>query len=398
MGTKFRKYILRLAFLFGFASLASWMPMLNLWMDQKSITGSSIGLLSAIPWIVMLVVQPFVGMLADKYGKILLLRISLILSSLLFLIIPFAANNITAIAFLITILSIFNTPVLALLDSITLDEVEADEKMGYTHFRFWGAPGYALGALVTGNLIPGFGMDVLFYTSSGFLVLTWLALLNFKPLLNTSNRKDLSFEGMGKFITKGAILLFLTVITIVSVGQSAINFFLTIYLKEIGSTPQNTGIVLGVQAISELPFYFIGGWLLRKMEPSKVVVIAIFFTAVRLFLYSFNNNPQAVVFIETMNGITWTLLWISCVEFIDKKMPAKWRTTGQSLLWAAYFGAGAIIGNMFSGILYEQVGIKKVFVINGIIILITSIMAYYFFFKSKPETDSSTMKPKLWIP
>ena len=373
MGTKFRKYILRLAFLFGFASLASWMPMLNLWMDQKSITGSSIGLLSAIPWIVMLVVQPFVGMLADKYGKILLLRISLILSSLLFLIIPFAANNITAIAFLITILSIFNTPVLALLDSITLDEVEADEKMGYTHFRFWGAPGYALGALVTGNLIPGFGMDVLFYTSSGFLVLTWLALLNFKPLLNTSNRKDLSFEGMGKFITKGAILLFLTVITIVSV-------------------------VLGVQAMSELPFYFIGGWLLRKMEPSKVVVIAIFFTAMRLFLYSFNNNPQAVVFIETMNGITWTLLWISCVEFIDKKMPAKWRTTGQSLLWAAYFGAGAIIGNMFSGILYEQVGIKKVFVINGIIILITSIMAYYFFFKSKPETDSSTMKPKLWIP
>jgi MFS transporter, PPP family, 3-phenylpropionic acid transporter len=391
-----RNFFLRIAFMFGFASLASWMPILNLWMDQKKISGSAIGLLSAIPWIVMLAVQPFIGMLADKYGKNLLLKISILLSSILFLIIPFAANNITAIAFLITILSIFNTPVLALLDSITLDEVEANGHTSYAFFRFWGAPGYALGALVTGNLIPKFGMDALFYTSSGFLVLTWLALVNFKPLLYTSNRKDLSFDGIGKFFSKGPILLFLTVITIVSVGQSAINFFLTIYLKEIGSTASNTGIVLGVQAISELPFYFIGSWLLTKMEPSKIVVMAIFFTALRLFLYSLNSNPHAVIFIEPLNGITWTLLWISSVEFINKKIPAKWRTTGQSMLWAAYFGAGAVIGNMFSGAVYEYAGIKNVFVINGIMISIAAILAYYFFLNDKAENDPLKLKPELW--
>jgi len=45
---------IRAAFLFGFASLSSWIPMFNLWLEGKGLTGVQIGIVAAIPWLLML--------------------------------------------------------------------------------------------------------------------------------------------------------------------------------------------------------------------------------------------------------------------------------------------------------------------------------------------------------
>ncbi|NJO68863.1 MAG: MFS transporter [Bacteroidetes bacterium] len=149
-----RNNFIRAAFLFSFASLASWMPMLNLWLETKGLTGVQIGMVAAIPWLLMLFIQPFWGVLADRYGKLVCFRISLIGASVLFLAFPFASTSIGLIAFMTVALSLFNTPVLPLLDSIALDHVESRKINSYSTIRFWGALGYALGASLTGWLIP----------------------------------------------------------------------------------------------------------------------------------------------------------------------------------------------------------------------------------------------------
>jgi len=59
---------LRAAFLFGFASLSSWMPIFNVWLEDCGLKGSQIGFIAAIPWITMLFVQPLWGIFADKCG------------------------------------------------------------------------------------------------------------------------------------------------------------------------------------------------------------------------------------------------------------------------------------------------------------------------------------------
>ncbi len=107
------------------------------------------------------------------------------------------------------------------------------------------------------------------------------------------------------------LLIFLLVVMIVSIAQSASSFFLTVYMREIGASSSVTGAAIGVQALSELPFYFIAAWLLRKTAPGKVLIIAIFGTALRLLLYYLNSNPYTVIGIESLNGVTWTLLWLA---------------------------------------------------------------------------------------
>ena len=385
----------RVVFLFSFASLGSWMPSLNLWLEDQGVRSTEMGYLAAIPWLVMLLVQPFWGILADRAGKMRCFHFAAIPAVLLFAIFPFAAKGTWLTGMMILLFSVFQTPVLPLLDSITLDHAAIHPKVSYSSLRFWGAPGFGLGAWLTGMLAETYGSNVIFYLSAAFLLLAWLAATRFERTAPAVAAADLSFKELGRVSGNRVLLIFLLVVMIVSIAQSASSFFLTVYMREIGASPSVTGTAIGVQALSEMPFYFIAAWLLRRMPPGKVLIIAISGTALRLLLYYLNNNPYAVIGIESLNGVTWTLLWLACVEFVNAKIPAQWRTTGQSMLWAMYFGAGAVLGNILTGRLYETMPMQQVFGIFSLLVFITGIVSFPLLIRSSgtrpfaaPETSS----------
>lgn len=377
---------LRITFLLGYASFSAWVPVFTLWLEDMGLKGSQIGIIAAIPWAVMLVLQPIWGILGDRYGKVFCIRIALIASILGFALFPLLATHPWSIALWTFLASVFYTPILSLLDSIALDKAEQPGGISYSNIRFWGAPGFALGAMVTGWLIPEFGVQIAFYATACFLVMILLSMIGY-PAKNPSGKSnDLAFKNVHIVLRNKILLGFLLVITIVSVGQSAITYYLPVYMRQIGGTPEMTGIALGIQALSELPFYLIATWLILKIGSKKVVLIAILATALRLFFYSINNHPQVVFFIETMNGITWTLLWISSVEFINEMIPSQWRTTGQSLLWAAYYGAGAIVGNLIIGRMYQTLEIHAVYGILSLSIWITLVITSCIFLSKKTKS------------
>jgi len=381
--------MLRAAFLFGFASFSAWVPVFTLWLEDQEMKGSQIGFIAAIPWAVMLILQPLWGILADKYGKAFCLRIALVGSALGFLLFHIFSNNHITIIILTFLVSVFYTPVLSLLDSIALDNAEKSRSVSYSEMRFWGAPGFALGAMITGWLIPEWGAEIAFYTTAFFLLMVLLSICRY-PIVNSLQKNmDIEFKGLNRVMTNKLLMGFLFVVIIVSVGQSAISYYLPIYMRQIGATSDTTGIALAIQALSELPFYFIAAWLIKRINSGTVVFIAIFATALRLFFYSVNYNPQIVMFIETMNGITWTLLWIASVEFVNEMVPSQWRTTGQSLLWAAYYGAGAILGNIIIGRMYESLEIHYIYSILSLSILIIAITALPLFIFQKTKFKKS---------
>ncbi|MBC7827631.1 MAG: MFS transporter [Chitinophagaceae bacterium] len=386
----------RAAFFLGFASLASWMPTLTVWLQDQDIAGSHIGYVSAIPWIAMLVIQPIWGVIADKTGKKKCFTIASWASASLFLSYTFIDSALLTIIVITALMSLFNAPILSLLDSMALDHIESHSSLSYSSLRFWGAPGFAAGALLTSILTARFGIDTMFYTSGLFLLLAWIAIYPISMNANNAKKSEISFKGLSPIMREKNLLIFLLILIAVSVAQSSSTFYLTIYLREIGSTPEITGIALAVQALSELPFYFIAAWLLRKTAPANILLVAIFGTALRLFLYSINQNAYYVIAIETLNGISWTLLWISSVEYVNSMVAAQWRTTGQSLIWAAYFGGGAIAGNILAGRLYEIMPMRRVFGINSAFACIAGILALgvFMIFRERPgplKPSSTTM-------
>lgn len=382
-----------MVFLLSFASLGSWMPSLSLWLEDEGMPGAVMGWLAAIPWLVMLVVQPFWGILADRAGKMRCFHIAILAAAALFALLPLAAKGTVLTGIMILLFSLFQTPVLPLLDSLTLDHAAQHPGISYSSLRFWGAPGFGLGAWLAGMLTPTYGSSVIFYLSALFLLLAWLPARKFAVVPPSVAAADLSFKELGRTLSNRVLLIFLGVVMLVSVAQSVSSFFLTVYMREIGASPNVTGTAIGIQALSELPFYFIAAWLLRRMAPGKVLIIAIFGTSLRLLLYYLNSNPYAVIGIETLNGVTWTLLWLACVEFVNAQVPAQWRTTGQSLLWAMYFGAGAVLGNIGIGALYESIPMQQIAGIGSALVLLTGMAALPLLIRSAGEKPQPVPHP-----
>lgn len=375
---------LRLSFFFGFASLGAWMPTLTVWYEDNGLPKSQMGYMAALPWLVMLVVQPVWGIIADRTGKQRCMLATTVTAAIVFVFFPVAANNTGSMIAMTLIMALFNTPVLPLLDSISLDMVASGAIPSYASFRFWGAPGFAAGALLASWLVGFWSVDAIFYLAAFFLFLLLLMIAGLKSGPQAT-AEAYSTKGITQLLKDKLLIVFMLVIVLVSVAQSSSSFYLTVYLREIGATSGITGTALAVQALSELPFYFLAAWLLKRTTADKIVLIAIFGTAVRLGLYALNTKATSVIGIELLNGITWTLLWIAAVDYVDHRVNPAWRTTGQSLLWAAYYGAGAIAGNILSGRLYEVMPMRNVYGINSALATAAGIIAVIAFVVVKPS-------------
>ena len=134
-----------------------------------------------------------------------------------------------------------------------------------------------------------------------------------------------------------------------------------------------------IQGLCELPLFYFASRIIKKFDIKNTLIITVLATALRLFLYSIVKNPQAALFIELLHGISWSLFWVVCVEYVNKLVQENWRATGQSLLYGAYYGVGAIAGNLWTGYLYDsKMKIADIFFLNALIIFVVSIFIKIF--------------------
>jgi PPP family 3-phenylpropionic acid transporter len=97
-----------------------------------------------------------------------------------------------------------------------------------------------------------------------------------------------------------------------------------------------------------------------------------------MLLYSMISDPHAALFIEMLHGISWSLFWVVCVEYVNSLVREDWRATGQSLLYAAYFGVGAIAGNFWTGYLYDtHMKVSGIFLLNAGIVSVVGLLMLF---------------------
>jgi PPP family 3-phenylpropionic acid transporter len=105
------------------------------------------------------------------------------------------------------------------------------------------------------------------------------------------------------------------------------------------------------------------------------LLITVLATALRLVLYSVVKVPIAALPIEILHGISWSLFWVICVELVFKLVQKELLATGQSLLYAAYYGAGAVIGNYWVGYLTAAgLSLSVLFLVNAGVVMLAVIL------------------------
>jgi PPP family 3-phenylpropionic acid transporter len=359
--------VIRVIFFLTAAAAASWLSFFNLFLKNHiGLSDGQIGVVIAIQQVNTLLILPFWGMIADRFGRKNMLTLTMFIA--VFMLWGFLLQKtFLAIILFVYIFTLFNNPVFPLLDSVALDFLEQEKKQSYGELRLWASVGWALSSAITGLFISANNSYMIFIIASCLLAMSFMVLHFFyKPLKVTRSLKTLKFNAVRQvFMLDPRLTTIFIIMFFYGVFSSPVHLFINIYYMEIGAGYHHVGYAFLFQAMAEVPFFIFGKRIIDRFGARRLIVFTMIVTSFRLLAYGFISNPWFAILLGTTHGISLALFFLAFIAFVHQFIPAEYRATGQSLIYAIYFGGGLALGNIITGVVSEFVGMQKTMMIQG---------------------------------
>ncbi|WP_374689610.1 MFS transporter [Promineifilum sp.] len=345
-----------------YAALSCLVPYMSLYYQQRGMTGAQIGILAGLIPLITLGSSPFWGGIADatrRHRAVLLFNIAGLWLAVLGLL--FAGSFLTLLLGVVAY-AIFVGPIVPLVDNAVMDLL-GERKADYGRVRAWGAVGWGLTAAAMGPILQRAGLSWGFYGFLVFMALCWMAASQLTMGLSTV--RQAYSASLGVLVGNGRFLLLLAVALLYGIGIGVLLSYQFLFLEQLGASRTLMALSLTVSTLSELPFWFLGSWLLRRFGISRMVVLALLATILRYFALSFMQAPWLVLPISLLHGPSFAILWAALVADADAAAPPGVGATAQGLVSGALFGMGSALGGFVGGPTYEAIGFARLFALIG---------------------------------
>ena len=124
-------------------------------------------------------------------------------------------------------------------------------------------------------------------------------------------------------------------------------------------------------------------------------MLAMVLTGIRFLLFAASVSPNLVMFIQLLNGLNFSAMWVAGVSYADENAPAGMKTTAQGLFGAMVLGIGMAVGGFVGGPLLDIVGGRGLYLIFGVGIFAT--LAVVMIFQKVLSIDLTT-PPDIAVP
>lgn len=359
-------FLLGLYYFALFAAAGIYVPYLGIYSRGLGFTSLQVGLLAALTPLSKILFPPVWGCLADRSGhrrRFILLTTAMSIAAFCAL---FEAETFLPVAFALLAYSFFHAPILALSETLTLEEA-ARGGFAYGRVRAWGSVGYMLATLVLGALLDLTSMRtfvVAFVAVSGLHLASALAL----PPGNAPAARHAA-RGAWDQLRRSDVLLFLIACTLMEVSHSAYIGFFGIHLSETGISKKAIGIMLALPQFSEIPaMYFADRWL-QRAGPRRMMLLAFAAAAVRWLILGMSTDLVVVALSQGLHALTYGVFHITAVHLARQLFPAHLQASAQSLYIGLTYGLGGTLGLIAAGRLYDLVGAQVLFLFSAVVAL-----------------------------
>jgi MFS transporter, PPP family, 3-phenylpropionic acid transporter len=353
--------------IFMFGGYAFVVPFLVLFYQSAGLSGVQIGLLTGITPLITMLAAPLWTARADATGQHrLIMSLTLLVGALAIFALPYFSSF--ALILLVAVLFYaFIAPVSPLADSATMFML-ADKKEMYGRIRLGGTIGFGLAASLAGILVHRYGLYMAFW---GCAILLVLALLSSQKLVHNPHiARGSTLPGIRALLTNPRWLLFLMVAFAGGLSLAGSNTYLFPFLKELGASESTMGLALTLGTVAEIPVLFFGHHLVKHFKPFKLLMLAMFFTGIRLLAIAAAGTPNLILIVQLFHGIIFPAMWIAGVAYAHENAPAGLSATAQGMFGAMVFGFGSAVGGFAGGPLMESSGGRGTYLVFGSAVLI----------------------------
>ncbi|MFC5471402.1 MFS transporter [Cohnella suwonensis] len=336
-----------------FALFALFISFLPVYSAEVGISGTHIGLMLGFGSLVSIVAQPLWGMVSDKTRTIKKVLVFLLAASTIVGMLLYRTEAAWSLVLLVALMNVFYLPTDPLVESLNFQTAQR-ENVGYGSVRMFGALGYACVSLTAGYATKTWGMGSLSWIFFGMGALSLLLALGLADVKASASRPSL--KHLKTFLFQSHTWLFFLLVLIVAIPHKMNDTFIGLYMEQLGGDIRLTGLSWFVMTLAETVMFAVSSRWIKPGKEASWMAAAAGLYAVRFLLSSMVGSPYVLVALQVFQGFTFVLFYVGAMQYLYRIVPEQWKSTGQTVLTATFFGVSGIVGSSAGGWLIDEYG------------------------------------------
>ncbi|HYE82743.1 MAG TPA: MFS transporter [Clostridia bacterium] len=359
-----------------FGTMACYYPYLPLYLEDRKLSYTQIGIVFALNSLTGIIAQPIWGYVTDKH---LTKKKTLFIASIFCTVLAFnflAVHSFSYILASIAVLLVFQSITSPMLDAYSYEVIDRTNSFSYGQVRLMGSVGFALVSLALGKVIQLTDITASFIVYSVLFMITAYLVCGIKSEGKSSIKRP-SIKDVLDTMKQLKFMIFVFSVLLANIALGANSSYISVLVKETGGNVAILGFVWFVIATSEIPAFFFGSRLQRRFGELNIYLFAVGLYILRFFLCSMEQSYMTVIAIQFMQSVTFPLYLMGAMQYLYKIVPEHIKASGITLLTSLGFGLGSFIGNLYGGMLLESHGIYYLYRTLSIFCILSLIVGIY---------------------
>ncbi|HTJ56430.1 MAG TPA: MFS transporter [Devosiaceae bacterium] len=291
---------------------------LGVWLADKGITPGEIGIINAAPVFALLLINLFVGRLADKASDWRQMIIILSIAAALF---PLGLYAVSGFVGIVIIWSLFSVPAGSLPPVVDAATLRMTERNGtsFGNIRGWGTLGSMVATAGTGLLAAWLGPASFVPTLVGLSLARALLSLQLPRFRAPERAKTLpraNTAGRLKEVMKPWFVLPLVAFALVQATHSIIIGFAALVWKEQGISAALIGPLVATSAAAEAVIMFFWRRIGARISARHMILASCIATVLRWSVVAMSPPVWVLFLMQMLHSVTFAMGYLGALHFI----------------------------------------------------------------------------------
>ncbi len=357
-------------FYFSFyGASATYVPFISVFYAERGLSGSEIGVLSAIAPLMALLVAPGISALADRRGwRVKYLVLSLVGTALALLMLPLPTSFAWFLP-VVALLAVIGSASVPMADSL-IARAAVRRSLSYGKMRLWGSVSWAVAAVVCGILWEQTGLIMMFPVACFLFLAT---IFSARQLEEERPNDSQGRAPLRRVVGDIRLRVVLLATFVLGIAMSSAYTFSGIYLDSIGGQSL-VGLFAGVTAACELPVMHWSEHIMKRLGGPPTLVLAYGLFGLGYLGLAFFHWPPLFLLVALVQGLGFGLFLPTTVRLFAEWAPAEWSSTSQGILSAGLWGLAPLIASPLAGLIYDSAGAAAVFLTSAGSLVVAAVV------------------------